>query len=40
MGLIVSSIFHNFATMQNELTTILNAKKELIPKYKMVTLMN
>lgn len=39
-GLILSSVFHNFAIMHNDLTTILNSRKNQIAQYKCLSLYN
>jgi hypothetical protein len=39
-GLTLSSLFHNFAKMHNELLTLLNAKKNQIAQYRCLNLYN
>jgi hypothetical protein len=39
-GLTLSSLFHNFSKMHNELLTLLNAKKNQIAQYKCLNLYN
>lgn len=39
-GLVLSSVFHNFAEMHNTLMNTLNGRKNQIPKYKVLNLVN
>lgn len=39
-GLFISSLFHNFAKIHNELMTLLNARKNQIPEYRWLNLYN
>jgi len=39
-GLILSSLYHNFAIMHNDLMNILNSRKNQIPQYKCLNLYN
>lgn len=39
-GLTVTSLFHNFAKLHNELVSIMNARKNQIPQYKCLNLYN
>lgn len=39
-GMILSSVFHNFAVLHNELMSVLNSRKNQIPEYKRLNLYN
>ena len=39
-GLILSSVFHNFARMHNEAVAVLNTRKNQIPSYRHLNLFN
>lgn len=39
-GLILSSVLHNFAVMHNSLMNTLNSRKNQIPQYKVLNLVN